>query len=75
MDALFAVYTRRSVRQYDSGGIGEEQVENLLRAGMAAPSAGNSRPWHFIVIDDAKNCRKYQIFILMRKWPLMRRWQ
>lgn len=54
MDALFAVYTRRSVRQYDSGGIGEEQVENLLRAGMAAPSAGNSRPWHFIVIDDAK---------------------
>ncbi len=52
MDALFAVYTRRSVRQYGSGGVDEAQIENLLKAGMAAPSAGNSRPWHFVVIDD-----------------------
>ena len=27
-------------------------VERLLRAGMAAPSAGNQQPWQFIVIRD-----------------------
>lgn len=52
MDALFAIYTRRSIRQYDSGKVEEEQIRNLLKAGMSAPSAGNSRPWHFVVIDD-----------------------
>jgi len=30
----------------------EELVDQLLRAGAAAPSAGNEQPWHFIVIDD-----------------------
>ena len=28
------------------------QVETLLRAAMAAPSAGNAQPWHFVVVDD-----------------------
>ena len=52
MDALFAIYTRRSVREYDPGHVEEEQLENLLKAAMSAPSAGNSRPWQFVVIDD-----------------------
>ena len=30
----------------------EEQLEEILRAAMAAPSAGNQQPWHFIVIND-----------------------
>ena len=58
MDALFAIYTRRSVRQYAPGKVEEDQIDKLLRAGMAAPSAGNSRPWHFIVIDDPEKLAK-----------------
>lgn len=52
MDALFAIFSRRSVRQYESGKLEEAQVENLLKAAMSAPSAGNARPWHFIVVED-----------------------
>ncbi len=29
-----------------------ELIDKVLRAAMAAPSAGNQQPWHFVVIDD-----------------------
>ena len=52
MDALDAIMTRRSVRRYTGESVTPEQVETLLRAAMAAPSAGNQQPWHFVVITD-----------------------
>ena len=41
---------RSSVRSYTSQTIEEEKIDMLLRAGMAAPSACNKQPWHFIAI-------------------------
>lgn len=58
MDTLFAMFTRRSVRQYDPGKVEEEQIENMLKAAMSAPSARNSRPWHFVVIDEPEKLSK-----------------
>ena len=52
MKTLEAIFTRRSVRNFKSDPISEEDVHDLLRAGMQAPSAKNEQPWHFIVIDD-----------------------
>jgi nitroreductase len=52
MDVMEAIFTRRSIRRYTPEKISEEQVELLLRAAMAAPSAGNAQPWHFVVIED-----------------------
>lgn len=49
MDAIF---NRRSIRKYSSRNIPEEMIEKIIKAGMAAPSAGNEQPWHFILIDD-----------------------
>ncbi|MFO7818675.1 MAG: nitroreductase family protein [Halanaerobacter sp.] len=46
------IFTRRSIRNYTEEEIEEEKIKQLLKAGMAAPSAGNEQPWHFIVIDD-----------------------
>jgi nitroreductase len=46
------LFARRSVRQYTSESVSEEQIDLLLKAGMAAPSANNQQPWHFIVITD-----------------------
>ncbi len=54
MDALEALYTRRSIRQYQSTPVEEEKIEAILCRGMMAPSAGNQQPWHFIVIKDKK---------------------
>ena len=52
-DVLEFIQKRRSIRRYRSGAaVSEAQVETLLRAAMAAPSAGNQQPWHFIVVRD-----------------------
>ncbi len=50
--ALDAIMTRSSVRSYTSQKVEEEKIEKLLRAGMAAPTAGNKQPWEFMVIND-----------------------
>lgn len=52
MDTLTAIFTRRSVRDFRPDPVSEEDVKDLLKAGMQAPSAKNEQPWHFIVIDD-----------------------
>ena len=46
------IFTRRSIRRFHANPVDDEQVESLLKAAMAAPSANNARPWHFIVIRD-----------------------
>jgi len=54
MDTLEAIMTRRSVREYTNDPVSEEDLQDLLKAGMQAPSAKNEQPWHFIVIDDSE---------------------
>ena len=51
MDTIEAIMTRRSTRNFKPDPVSEEDLQILLRAGMQAPSAGDERPWHFIVID------------------------
>jgi nitroreductase len=52
MDALTAIGTRRSIRQYTDEPVSAEHIEALMRAAMAAPSAGNQQPWRFVVVSD-----------------------
>lgn len=54
MELFDAILTRRSVRSYKPGTITDDQVQQLLKAAMYAPSASNNQPWHFIVIRDRK---------------------
>lgn len=44
------IHARRSIRKYTDEPVSEEDLRELLEAAMAAPSAGNEQPWHFIVI-------------------------
>ena len=48
------IYKRRSIRKFTSEPVNEDQITELLRAAMAAPSAGDQRPWEFIIITDRK---------------------
>jgi nitroreductase len=50
MNAFTVILERRSIRSYTSETVSDENVEQLLRAAMSAPSAGNQQPWHFVVI-------------------------
>ena len=46
------IMTRSSVRNYTSQKVDKEKIEILLKAGMAAPTAGNKQPWELLVVDD-----------------------
>jgi nitroreductase len=46
------ILERRSIRKYTDEPVSSQDREKLLRAAMAAPSAGNQQPWEFIIIDD-----------------------
>jgi len=46
------IVNRRSVRSYRSDAVTEAQIEQVIRAAMAAPSAGNQQPWEFIILTD-----------------------
>lgn len=46
------IMTRTSVRSYSGKEVRSEQIDTLLRAAMAAPSAANKQPWRFVVIND-----------------------
>ncbi len=48
------LFARRSIRSFTTEPVDPAQVELLLKAAMAAPSAANRKPWHFVVVTDAK---------------------
>lgn len=45
------IATRTSIRDYEDRPVENDKVEKMLRAAMAAPTAMNKQPWHFIVAD------------------------
>lgn len=51
-DALENIFARKSVRKYLPKPVEQEKTELLLKAGMAAPTGKDTRPWEFVVITD-----------------------
>lgn len=45
------IHARKSVRSYTEAPVEEEKVDKLVRAGMAAPSGRDSRPWEIVVVN------------------------
>jgi len=73
MELHEAIGKRRTIRIFKKKA-SEEQLKTIILAGTQAPSAGNSQPWEFIVIDDQKIIdqiaeRKYQLSLTMPHRP------
>ncbi|MBD9178703.1 MAG: nitroreductase family protein [Odoribacter splanchnicus] len=51
-DAIENIMSRKSVRKYLPKPVEKEKVQTLLKAGMAAPSGKDVRPWEFVVVTD-----------------------
>ncbi len=49
-ETLEIIHNRKSVRHFTNQPVSKEQIETLLRAGMAAPTAVNRQPWVFYVV-------------------------
>ena len=54
MNFLTLVKKRKSIRKYSSRPVPREMIDSCLEAARLAPSACNSQPWSFIVVDDEK---------------------
>jgi nitroreductase len=46
------IYARRSIRVYQDRPLERDKIVQLLKAGMAAPSACNIQPWEYIVVTE-----------------------
>lgn len=56
-DFLQLVKKRRSFRRFKPDPVPKEIVERVLEAARHSPSAGNSQPWEFVVVQDAATKR------------------
>lgn len=52
MEALEAIMTRKSVREFEAKAVPENAVRKILAAAMQAPSARKGLPWHFVVVTE-----------------------
>lgn len=52
MKFIDLVKLRQSVRKYSSKSVEREKIERCLESARLAPSACNSQPWYYIVIDE-----------------------
>ena len=55
---LKAIKKRRSVRSYKSKPIPKDVINTIIQAGNEAPSAMNSQPWRFVVVEDKETKNK-----------------
>jgi nitroreductase len=53
-EIIEAIKKRRSVRSYESKPIPKDIINMIIEAGNEAPSAMNSQPWRFVVVEDKK---------------------
>ena len=58
MDALEAIFTRRSVRKFTEKPIEEEKLRQILEAAMSGPSCVNARDWAFVVVTEKEKLRQ-----------------
>ena len=58
MNFFELIKTRRSIRAYTDKDISDQDIEKIIDAAMSAPSAGNARPWHFIIIKEKELLEK-----------------
>jgi nitroreductase len=58
MEALEAILGRRSIRKYTAEPVSEADIDTILHAAMAAPSAGNQQPWHFVATVDREQLER-----------------
>jgi len=54
MELFEAIKGRRSIRRFRPDSVGDKDLENILEAAIAAPSAGNCQPWEFIVVKNPR---------------------
>lgn len=53
-DTFSVINARKSVRKFTGAPVSKADLDKIIRAGMAAPTAVNMQPWSFVVVTDRK---------------------
>jgi len=53
-DTFSVIHSRKSVRIFTGEPVSKTDLDKIIRAGMAAPTAVNMQPWSFIAITERK---------------------
>lgn len=71
MDAIEAIHSRKSVKQFSGRPVEREKIEQLLEAGVQAPNHYKVRPWRFVVISGAARERLGEVMAeaFRRRFP------
>jgi nitroreductase len=74
VDTIEAILTRRSIRDFSKQPVSGEIIHELLHSAMSAPSSKDSRPWHFIVIEDRRTLNRVPLYypyaFMIRRAPV-----
>lgn len=54
MSVLDAIYRRRSIREFTDEPVTREELLEIVRAGIWAPSGLNNQPWRFVLVRDTE---------------------
>jgi nitroreductase len=57
MSTLEVIHNRKSVRNFTGEAVSKQDLETILKAGMAAPTAVNRQPWAFVVVTEPNELR------------------
>ncbi len=49
---LDAIYKRRSIREFTAESVSPDDLREIIKAGIWAPSGLNNQPWRFITVSD-----------------------
>ena len=52
------IFERISVRKYEDKPVEQEKLLQIMKAAMAAPSAGNQQPWEFYIVRNKETIKK-----------------
>lgn len=58
MDAVNAIFTRRSTREFTEQPIESEKLYLILNAAMSGPCCVNARDWSFVVVTEKEKLRQ-----------------
>lgn len=68
MEALEAIFKRRSIRNYLDRPVERDKIMTLLKAATSAPTAANCQPWEFIVIDVPEKLNELKDTLVFAKY-------
>ncbi len=69
MQKVDLLFERHSVRQYRDEAVAPDDLDLILQAGMSAPSAVNSQPWEFLVVQD--RARLIECATIRKFWAML----